>query len=479
MKTCAIIPTYNNVQTVKDIVERALVYLPVIVVADGPTDGSLEAVRSIDNENLTIIAYARNKGKGYALKQGFKKARELGYTHALTMDSDGQHFPEDIPLLLRMAAVRPEAIVIGSRELKQDNMPSKNTFANKFSNFWFMVQTGFPLPDTQSGFRVYPLAGTHGINLMTRRYEAELLLLVFSSWANTPIAPVPVRVYYPPKEQRVTYFKPLRDFTRISILNVFLCILAILYGWPRSHWRFFIYVPVFLATMIGANIICAAYALHPTPTAEDKMRRRLSKGAKLLLTGFPMCKYSVKDLSNTSAEEKQQPCVYVANHTSMLDVVTMITLRDKMVVIGQNWVVNNIFFGYIARAMGVITVKEGIESYMPRLEHYVKEGYSIAIFPEGTRSRYGELLRFHKGACFVAEKLNMPIQPILLEGYIQALPKQPFHVGAAKHMTATILPRILPSDIQWGVGYRERTKNLRAYYYQLIAHHVNPISTTL
>ncbi len=470
MKTCAIIPTYNNVCTVKDIVERTLAYLPVIVVADGPTDGSLEAVRSIENSHLTIIASTKNKGKGYALKQGLKKAKELGYTHALTLDADGQHYPEDIPVLLRMSAIRPEAIIVGSREFEQENMPDRSTFANKFSNFWFTIQTGFPLPDTQSGYRVYPLAGLHGLTLMTHRYEAELLLLVFSSWANTPIVPVPIRVYYPPKEQRVSYFKPFRDFTRISILNTFLCILAVIYGWPRSHWRFCVYLFIFLSLIIPANIICLIHVFHPSAKTEENMRRFLSKGSKLLLTLFPCCHFIVKDKSNTTPEEKNKPCVYVANHTSMLDVVTMISLKEKMVVIGQNWVVNNIFFGYIARAMGVITVKEGIETYLSKLAQYIQNGFSIAIFPEGTRSIDGELLRFHKGACYVAEQLQIPIQPVLLEGYIQALSKKPLHVGAAKQMKATLLPRIMPNDTQWGTGYRERTKRLQAYYYKLIDH---------
>jgi len=468
MKTCAIIPTYNNVTTAKDIVQRALAYLPVIVVADGPTDGTLESLQSIQNSQLTIVSYPINKGKGYALKVGLNKAMELGYTHALTMDSDGQHYPEDIPTLLRMSAVRPEAIVVGSRQLKQENMPGKNTFANRFSNFWFLIQTGFPLPDTQSGFRVYPLKGLHGLALMTRRYEAELMLLVFSSWGNTPVVPVPIRVYYPPQELRVSYFKPFRDFTRISILNTILCILAVVYGWPRSHWRFFAYLPVFLATMISANIICALHSCFPSLFDETKMRRHLSKGSKLLLTGFPACRFRVVDQSGIPPEQTSRPCVFVANHTSMLDVVTMLSVREKMVVIGQNWVVNNIFFGRIARAMGVITVKEGIENYMSRLEQYVQEGFSITIFPEGTRSIDGEILRFHRGACYVAEQLQIPIQLVLLDGYIQALPKKPFHVGAAKQMVATLLPPICPDDTKFGIGYRERTKRLRAYYYNLI-----------
>lgn len=467
MSTCAVIPTYNNIDTVVDIVVRTLNYLPVILVADGPTDGSLEAVENIHNDNLVIVSYKKNKGKGYALKKGLKKARELGYSHAVTIDSDGQHYPEDIPQLLRMSAVRPEAIIIGSRQLKQDNMPGKNTFANRFSNFWFHIQTGFPIPDTQSGFRVYPLKEVHGLNLMTRRYEAELLLLVFSSWANTPIIPVPIRVYYPPHEERVTFFNPIRDFTRISILNTFLCVLAVIYGWPRSHWRFFAYLVPFLATIIGANLTCIVYALFPSKFSADWMRNRISKGARLLLTGFPLSRFRIYNKPDNKAA-KNGPCVVIANHTSMLDVVTILNLYDKIVVIGQDWVIHNIFFGRIARRMGVITVSEGIESYLPKLGEYAKEGYNIAIFPEGTRSVTGEVLRFHRGAFYVAEQLNLPIQPILLRGYVRALRKQPFHVGASKEMSATFLPAIEPDSTKFGSGYRERARLVRAYYYDLL-----------
>lgn len=466
MKVCAVIPTYNNVDTVADVVQRALKFLPVIVVADGPTDGSLEAVRDIINENLVIVSYPENRGKGYALKRGLRKARQLGYTHAVTLDSDGQHYPEDIPTLVRMSEVRPEAIIIGTRKLKQDNMPSKNTFANRFSNFWFRVQTGFDIPDTQSGFRVYPIDEIEGVNFMTRRYEAELLLLVLSSWANVPIVPVPIRVYYPPSDERVSFFRPLMDFTRISILNTVLCILAVVYGWPRSHWRFFVYGVAFLAIMAGANVACIIYAVNPTEQAYKTMRKRISSGARFLLTWFPCCRFRI--YKKTMTETVEGPCVVIANHTSMLDVVTVLHLYEKVVIIGQDWVVRNIFFGKIARSVGVITVGKNIENYSEELKKYVEKGFNIAIFPEGTRSLYGDLLRFHRGAFYLAEQLGLPIQPLLLKGYVRALCKKPFHVGAAREMSATYLPVIYPEDKSFGDDFREKARNVRRYYDDLI-----------
>ena len=227
-KVCTIMPTYNNGGTLHDVVEKVLTYCAdVIVVNDGCTDASAEILASF-GERITVIDYGRNRGKGYALKQGFKKAKAMGFAYALTIDSDGQHFPEDIPLFVEALEQHPGALIVGSRNLKQENMPGGNTFANKFSNFWFKIQTGINLPDTQTGYRLYPL---HRLpNIFSARYEAELSLLVFSAWRGTDLVPIKVNVFYP--EDRVTHFRPFWDFFRISVLNTVLCLVAIVYGWP-------------------------------------------------------------------------------------------------------------------------------------------------------------------------------------------------------------------------------------------------------
>ena len=150
-KACVLIPTYNNGGTLRDVVERVLPFCAdVIVVNDGCTDHSAEVLASF-GERITVVDYGRNRGKGYALKQGFRKAKSKGFDYALTLDSDGQHFPEDIPLFVNALEKHPNALIVGSRNLNQENMPGGNTFANKFSNFWFKVQTGIDLPDTQTG----------------------------------------------------------------------------------------------------------------------------------------------------------------------------------------------------------------------------------------------------------------------------------------------------------------------------------------
>jgi glycosyltransferase involved in cell wall biosynthesis len=228
MKACTVMPTYNNGGTLRDVVERVLTYCDdVIVVNDGCTDNSSEILASL-GDRITVVDYGRNRGKGYALKQGFAKAKAMGFDYALTIDSDGQHFPEDIPLFVEALEQHPGALIVGSRNLNQENMPGGNTFANKFSNFWFRIQTGINLPDTQTGYRLYPLQKLPRI--FSARYEAELSLLVFSAWRGTDLVPIKVNVCYP--EDRVTHFRPFWDFFRISVLNTILCLVALVYGWP-------------------------------------------------------------------------------------------------------------------------------------------------------------------------------------------------------------------------------------------------------
>ena len=129
----------------------------------------------------------------------------------------------------------PDALLVGARNLRSNNMPGKNTFANKFSNFWFRVETGMRLDDTQSGFRLYPVRRMKGMRFLTRRYEFEVEVLVRAAWRGIAVRNIPVNVFYPEKSERVTHFRPGKDFTRISILNTFLVLGALLFYYP---WRF-------------------------------------------------------------------------------------------------------------------------------------------------------------------------------------------------------------------------------------------------
>ncbi len=239
-EVCAVIPTYQNAKTLlKVVADVHRVVDTVFVVDDGSNDGTATLLdKATGNERPEkVLTHPKNCGKGAALKTGLTYARQQGFRYAVTVDADGQHRADDIPALLKAVEEEPDALAIGSRGLQHENMPAKSTFANRFSNFWFALQTLQRLPDTQSGLRVYPLRRLHGLRWMSARYEAELTLLVFSAWAGVKLLPVPVSVYYPPRDQRVTHFRPGRDFTRISVLNTLLCFLMVVYGWPRIFCR--------------------------------------------------------------------------------------------------------------------------------------------------------------------------------------------------------------------------------------------------
>ncbi len=236
LKCVVVMPTYNNAGTIAQVIADVKQYASdIIVVNDGSTDQTAEILKSI--ENITVIDYAQNQGKGYALKLGLKRAYELGYRYAITIDSDGQHYADDIPVFIERIEQVPDSLLIGARNLTADNMPSKNTFANKFSNFWYKVETSHTLTDTQSGYRLYPLAKLQNIRFITSRYEFEVEIIVRAAWRGVNVENVPIKVYYAPDEERVSHFRPLRDFTRISILNTVLVLYAFLFYYPWSFVR--------------------------------------------------------------------------------------------------------------------------------------------------------------------------------------------------------------------------------------------------
>jgi uncharacterized protein (DUF2062 family) len=173
-------------------------------------------------------------GKGWALRKAFAYAIENGFTHAITIDSDGQHFAKDLPAFINKAKENPNAIIIGARNMGQASVPGGSSFGNKFSNFWFKVETGISCPDTQSGYRLYPLNALKNMRFITRKYEFEIEVLVRAAWKGIEVVSVPVTVYYAPKEERVSHFRPYKDFFRISILNIILVLIAFLYIKPRD-----------------------------------------------------------------------------------------------------------------------------------------------------------------------------------------------------------------------------------------------------
>jgi len=231
---CVIVPTYNNQKTLKKVLDSILDFTAsVIIVNDGSTDSTNEILKQYSQ--LTQIHHPKNLGKGRALRNGFRKAIELDFEYAITIDSDGQHFAADIPIFIEAIQNEPNALLIGSRNMTQENVPKKSSFGNKFSNFWFKFETGIKLEDTQSGFRLYPLRLLPK-RFYTNKFEFEIEVIVRAAWKGIVVKNIPIQVLYDPAE-RVSHFRPFRDFTRISILNTVLVTNALLYIKPRDFFR--------------------------------------------------------------------------------------------------------------------------------------------------------------------------------------------------------------------------------------------------
>ena len=236
-KLCVLIPAYNCEKTIENVVKSVLQYTSdIIVVNDGSIDNTENRLLQFEKK-IILISYKKNMGKGYALKLGFNEANKRGFSCVLTVDSDGQHLAEDIPHFIDAIRLNPNTLIVGSRSFDNPNMPQGNIFANKFSNFWFRLQTAYKLPDTQTGYRLYPLKRMKKMRPFTHRYEAELELLVRCAWKGIRIISIPIQVYYPAKEERISHFRPQKDFLRISLLNSLFCLLAIIYGYPSMLIR--------------------------------------------------------------------------------------------------------------------------------------------------------------------------------------------------------------------------------------------------
>jgi glycosyltransferase involved in cell wall biosynthesis len=237
MNWCVVIPTYNNEKTLEKVVQDVLgITGDVIVVNDGSTDSThliLEKFR-----NIRVVSYKKNQGKGYALKKGFELAIKEGYRYAITIDSDGQHYAKDIPAFIQKSIEQPDSLIVGSRQLPVEKMRQGSSFANRFSNFWFKFIAGITLPDTQSGFRLYPISKLKDIHFYTRKYEFELEVLVRSAWKGIPVTSIPISVFYPSLEERVSHYRPIKDFLRISLLYTVFFFVVLFYIKPFSFLKY-------------------------------------------------------------------------------------------------------------------------------------------------------------------------------------------------------------------------------------------------
>jgi glycosyltransferase involved in cell wall biosynthesis len=205
-----IIPAYRAHRTVAAVVRGARLHVEsVVVVDDGSDDATAEVARMAGAD---VVRHARNAGKGEALTTGLARARQLGFDTAVTLDADGQHDPAEIPAVAHGSA-DPRALVLGVRDLRRAGAPSANVFSNSISNFFLSLFIGQSLPDTQCGYRRYPVRETLALGMVGWQYEWEAEVLLRAARAGLPLVSVPITVVYPP--DRVTFFVPGRDVRRI------------------------------------------------------------------------------------------------------------------------------------------------------------------------------------------------------------------------------------------------------------------------
>jgi len=218
-----LIPALNCEATIGAVVSGARHYVDaVIVVDDGSTDDTAARARGAGAE---VLQHATNQGKGAALDTGMRLLAGRGVTRAVTMDGDGQHLPEEIPLLVQASDPEPAALVIGVRQVDPQLLSRARSFGNRFANRWVEIACGQALPDTQSGFRVYPLRVSLALGVRARHFGFETEVLIRAARAGVTIRSIPVQTFYPPADARVSHFRPFVDTIRIIFV-----VLALMFG---------------------------------------------------------------------------------------------------------------------------------------------------------------------------------------------------------------------------------------------------------
>jgi glycosyltransferase involved in cell wall biosynthesis len=208
----ALIPALDCAATIAEVVRGCREHVSlVLVVDDGSSDATADEARSAGAE---VCSHGANVGKGAALLSGLRCLEERGFSHAMSLDGDGEHSPSEIPALRAESASHPGALVIGSRRIESEVAAIKR-FGNAFANAWVRIATGRDLGDTQCGQRVYPIAPTLALRAVGRRFEFETEILIRAARAGMEIRSVPVRVHYPPPEHRRSHYDKVWDTMRI------------------------------------------------------------------------------------------------------------------------------------------------------------------------------------------------------------------------------------------------------------------------
>ena len=214
-----VLPVYNNGRTVKSIADECRLYLNnVLVVDDGSTDADISGMFA--GTDISVICHEENRGKGEAIITAAKYIAEKGGPFMITIDADGQHYPEDLDKFIPLLLDDDSSIIIGCRNFNAENIPGSSRFGRKFANFWLRVETGVSIGDCQSGFRAYPVKYLLELKLHGSHYDFESEVLARAVWAGLKLKTVEVNVWYPEPRKRISAFRPVLDNIRISIMHI-------------------------------------------------------------------------------------------------------------------------------------------------------------------------------------------------------------------------------------------------------------------
>lgn len=269
VRLLVIAPTYNNAATLMEVLRAVdALGLPILVVNDGSSDATTALLQEWTQQhpNHYAISHTINRGKAAALKSGFAEAQRLGFTHAATIDTDGQHDPNDLAALRDVAINHPEAIIVGVRSIETSNYPAKSRVGRRVSNLLVRLLGGVNVADSQCGLRIYPLRELEQLRTRAGRYAFETEVLIRAGWANVEVMQVPIRCIYFDGVSRVSHFKPWRDSFSASWMHMKL-IGRTLLPWPVKKVR-----PVTSDASTGTAVERVLRWMNPIPTIRAARR---------------------------------------------------------------------------------------------------------------------------------------------------------------------------------------------------------------
>lgn len=226
---CGLVPVYNNPKTIGKVVAGLQHHMKDVIIAD---DGSntetqtiIEQLVAQDPEHIHVQHLPVNRGKGAAVKAGLQCALDLGFSHALQVDADGQHDLGDIPQFLEHMHTAPDALILGAPQFGED-IPAIRKYGRKLTTLMIALEAGtLKLPDAMCGFRIYPVAATCALHTLCARMCFDPEIMIRAHWAGIPVQAVPTRVrYLSAEEGGVSHFRGVHD----NVLNVGLHTLLVL-----------------------------------------------------------------------------------------------------------------------------------------------------------------------------------------------------------------------------------------------------------